>query len=66
MVNMAEQVHRIRRRRAYLRDTKTPQPFGFQDICQRLQEKGVDVDELERLLGTICVQPVFTAHPTGG
>ena len=28
MVNMAEKVHRIRRRRAYLRDATVPQPFG--------------------------------------
>jgi phosphoenolpyruvate carboxylase len=64
MVNMAEKVHRIRRRRAYLRDADTPQPFGFVDICRRLSAQGVDVDSIERLLGTISVTPVFTAHPT--
>src|SRR6185436_12896985 len=64
MVNMAEQVHRIRRRRAYLRDANTPQPFGFHDICQRLEAQNVSVDELERVLSTVCVEPVFTAHPT--
>src|SRR5215510_15431658 len=61
MVNMAEQVHRIRRRRAYLRDATTPQPFGFQDICQQLEAQDVGVDELERMLSAIVVQPVFTA-----
>jgi len=50
MVNMAEQVHRIRRRRAYLRDATTPQPFGFQDICQRLEAQDVGIDELEHIL----------------
>src|SRR5690606_33741990 len=35
MVNMAEKVHRLRRRRAYLRDSRTPQPFGFVDILKR-------------------------------
>jgi phosphoenolpyruvate carboxylase len=64
MVNMAEKVHRIRRRRAYLRDAATPQPFGFVDICQKLDLQNVDLDELERLLSSISVQPVFTAHPT--
>src|SRR5882672_5361953 len=64
MVNMAEQVHRIRRRRAYLRDATTPQPFGFQDICQRLEAQDVGIDELERVLNAISIQPVFTAHPT--
>jgi phosphoenolpyruvate carboxylase len=64
MVNMAEKVHRIRRRRAYLRDAGTPQPFGFVDICQRLEAQGADADEIERVLGSVSVQPVFTAHPT--
>ena len=32
MVNMAEKVHRIRRRRAYLQDLSTAQPFGFLDV----------------------------------
>ncbi len=64
MVNMAEKVHRIRRRRAYLRDATVPQPFGFIDICQKLKAQGVDADEIERALATIKIQPVFTAHPT--
>jgi phosphoenolpyruvate carboxylase len=64
MVNMAEKVHRIRRRRAYLRDATVPQPFGFIDIFQRLQAQGVDADELERTLAGVLIQPVFTAHPT--
>ena len=32
MINMAEKVHRIRRRRAYLRDAETPQPLSFVDM----------------------------------
>ena len=64
MVNMAEKVHRIRRRRAYLRDATVPQPFGLIDICQKLKAQGVDAEELERALSTIRIQPVFTAHPT--
>ena len=57
MVNMAEKVHRLRRRRAYLRDTKTPQPFGFLDILQRLKADGVDADEVERVINTVQMQP---------
>ena len=64
MVNMAEKVHRIRRRRAYLRDASAPQPFGFVDILQRLKAQGVDGDEIERALAAIRVQPVFMPHPT--
>ena len=64
MVNMAEKVHRIRRRRAYLKDTDNPQPFGFVDTLKRLQAEGVEADAIEGAVQTLCVQPVFTAHPT--
>jgi phosphoenolpyruvate carboxylase len=64
MVNMAEKVHRIRRRRAYLRDSSTPQSFGFLDIFQRLKADGVDAETIERVITQTCVEPVFTAHPT--
>src|SRR5688572_33310508 len=59
MVNMAEKVHRLRRRRAYLRDASAPQPFGFVDILQRLKAQGVDGDAIERAMAGIRIQPVF-------
>jgi len=64
MVNTAEKVHRIRRRREYLRDERTPQPFGFTDILQRLKAAGATVEEIERIIGSVSIEPVFTAHPT--
>jgi phosphoenolpyruvate carboxylase len=64
MVNMAEKVHRIRRRRAYLKDTDNPQPYGFLDTLKRLQQEGVEAETIEAAVSAICVQPVFTAHPT--
>jgi phosphoenolpyruvate carboxylase len=64
MVNMAEKVHRIRRRRAYLRDASTPQPAGFEDTLIKLREAGIGPEAVEALLATLCVEPVFTAHPT--
>ncbi len=64
MVNMAEKVHRIRRRRAYLRDSSTPQPFGFVDILQRLKADGASIEEVEGVIGKLVIEPVFTAHAT--
>ena len=64
IVNMAEKVHRIRRRRAYLRDAATPQPRGFEDILCRLKAEGVSAETVEEVLGGISVEPVFAAHPT--
>jgi phosphoenolpyruvate carboxylase len=63
MVNMAEKVHRIRRRREYLQDKTTPQPFGFIDVLTRLHAAGTDLDALERVIERIVVEPVFTAQP---
>src|SRR5512138_3283081 len=64
LVNLAEKVHRIRRRREYLRDESRPQPFGFVDIFKRLKAAGADVDEIEGVLQRVSVEPVLTAHPT--
>src|SRR5690606_11400873 len=65
VVNIAERVHRIRRRRDYQRtDSTKPQPEGLQDVLQRLRAQGVGVDELAQWLPRIDIEPVFTAHPT--
>ena len=64
MVNMAEKVHRIRRRRAYAQDEGKPQPFGFLDVLQRLKAAGIGSAEIEDVIRRACIEPVFTAHPT--
>ena len=63
VVNMAEKVHRIRRRRAYLRDAATPQPRGFEDVLARLRADGVGTDTILDSLNGLSVEPVFAAHP---
>ena len=65
VVNIAERVHRIRRRRDYQRaGTKRPQPEGLQDALQQLKAQGVSLEELMQWLPRIDIEPVFTAHPT--
>lgn len=65
VVNIAERVHRIRRRRDYQRKgTRTPQPDGLQDALQQLKAQGVTLQELQDWLPRIDIEPVFTAHPT--
>jgi len=65
VVNIAERVHRIRRRRDYQRaGTKRPQPEGLQDALQQLKAQGVTLEELMQWLPRIDIEPVFTAHPT--
>ena len=65
VVNIAERVHRIRRRRDYQRaGTAAPQPDGLQDALQKLKAQGVTLEELAEWLPRIDIEPVFTAHPT--
>ncbi|HKE49448.1 MAG TPA: phosphoenolpyruvate carboxylase [Rhodanobacteraceae bacterium] len=64
MVNIAERVHRIRRRRDYQIAGAAPQPDGLHDVLLRLKAAGVGIDELLDLLPRLDVEPVLTAHPT--
>ena len=63
LVNLAERVHRIRRRRDALRSA-TGQTGGLQDTLRSLAAQGVSADALGTLLASIEVVPVMTAHPT--
>ncbi|MDX1454124.1 MAG: phosphoenolpyruvate carboxylase [Gammaproteobacteria bacterium] len=64
MVNLAERVHRIRRRRAYENDPDKIQPEGLQDALLKLREAGVDDELIRARLAAMTIEPVFTAHPT--
>jgi phosphoenolpyruvate carboxylase len=63
-VNLAERVHRIRRRRDYQRAGAAPQPGGLHHALQTLKDAGVSYEEVAALLPRLTVEPVFTAHPT--
>ena len=64
MVNTAEKVHRIRRRREYLQETGDYQPGGFEDTLVKLKASGMGIDDLQKLMNSLHIEPVFTAHPT--
>lgn len=63
-VNLAERVHRIRRRRDYQREGAQAQPGGLVDTLQRLRAAGVDAATVAATLARLRIEPVFTAHPT--
>lgn len=64
VVNLAEKVHRIRRRRQYLHLDAAPQKHSLHDLVGTLERGGVDFQSLVDLLGRLRLEPVFTAHPT--
>ena len=63
-VNLAERVHRIRRRRDHERAEHGAQPEGLLDTVTRLAGEGVDAATMAALLERLRIEPVFTAHPT--
>lgn len=63
-VNVAERVHRIRRRREHEREGDGAQPGGLRAVLAALRSEGVDAADVAALLPRLRIEPVFTAHPT--
>jgi len=64
VVNLAERIHRIRRRRDYLRSASDPQEGSLQATVAQLAAAGITPPQIAALLQRLRVEPVFTAHPT--
>jgi phosphoenolpyruvate carboxylase len=65
LANIAEQHHRIRRRRFYERDPQAPPQIGSCDeTLGRLRRAGVPPDTLHAVVVGLQIELVFTAHPT--
>ena len=61
VVNAAEQVHRIRRRRDYLKDDSVRQPGGIEETIVALKDSGLTLTEMQDLFKLLEIEPVFTA-----
>ena len=65
LVNVCEQVHRVRRRRAYLRDPAAPpQRESLDEALQLLRRRAIGAEELQAAIEGLGVELVLTAHPT--
>jgi phosphoenolpyruvate carboxylase len=64
LANIAEQHHRVRRRRAYMREGAAPQRGSCLESFARLREKGVSAEALYEAVCAQKVELVLTAHPT--
>src|SRR5262245_60240702 len=65
LANVAEQHHRVRRRRAYERDPRArAQPASIDEALPRLAASGVAADAIRQAVGDLAIELVVTAHPT--
>ena len=65
LANIAEQHHRVRRRRDYLRDEASPpQPGSFDAVFPRLLVDGIEAGVLADAIAALRIELVLTAHPT--
>ncbi|WP_374017619.1 phosphoenolpyruvate carboxylase [Paenibacillus thiaminolyticus] len=65
LVNIAEQNHRVRRKRDYERSAgETVQPGSIESVILELKERNCSEEELRQILDSISLELVMTAHPT--
>ena len=65
LVNIAEQHHRIRRKRFYeVHTPESPQRGSLANTFQQLARQRIAPGELQRVLDSLEIVPVMTAHPT--
>jgi phosphoenolpyruvate carboxylase len=65
LVNIAEQTHRVRRRRHYARDPEAPAQRGsLEETVASLVADGVSPAALSKAASDLLIRPVVTAHPT--
>lgn len=64
LVNLAERVHRIRRRREILASAGGRQAGSLAAVAADLAAAGVPLERVREALAGLRLTPVFTAHPT--
>lgn len=65
LVNIAEQNHRIRRKRDYERSAgESVQPGSIESAVQDLKERNFTYEEVQNMLESLSLELVMTAHPT--
>ena len=65
LANIAEQHHRVRRRREYqMVENAKPQPGSCDEVFGRLRSSGISADRLFETVTSLEIELVLTAHPT--
>jgi phosphoenolpyruvate carboxylase len=64
LVNIAEEMQRVRRIRDYDRDLSKLQDMSLRKLLHDLRRKGLTADDARDQLAKLEIEPVLTAHPT--
>ncbi|MCK9425107.1 MAG: phosphoenolpyruvate carboxylase [Ignavibacteriaceae bacterium] len=64
LINAAYEVHRIRRQRAHVFQNDAPQKGSLAEAMLFLKTENLTKLQVEEILRSIDIVPVFTAHPT--
>src|SRR5690625_2965357 len=64
IINIAEQNHRIRRRRQYLLEENTSQSFSIEKTVAKVKNYSLSDDKLQEVLNDLSLELIMTAHPT--
>src|SRR5699024_1308793 len=64
LINIAEQNHRIRRRRQYLLEEGISQPFTLERAVTKVKEYALSPRNIQDVLNELSIELIMTAHPT--
>ncbi len=64
LVNIAEEMQRVRRIRAYERDAGALQDMSLRKLFTDLKKQGLGAEELAGFMSSLSIELVLTAHPT--
>ncbi|MFC0471617.1 phosphoenolpyruvate carboxylase [Halalkalibacter kiskunsagensis] len=65
LVNIAEQNHRIRRRRQYqMQDDGVVQPVSLESAVVSIKENNFSDEVIQKVLNDLSIELIITAHPT--
>ncbi|MBP3950840.1 phosphoenolpyruvate carboxylase [Bacillus suaedae] len=65
LVNIAEQNHRIRRRRQYqLQENGVVQPVSIESAVAAIKEHGFSQEYVQQVIDDLSIELIITAHPT--